>query len=130
MKELAKKLREARAANREQLGEIHKEFLGYDPVEKWPEINTERVRDYLTRWMEKRLAQQAIGIAVRSLQDALDVESGDQAAHYFSLGRQAAHYFGLGREQETIELFAEYIESELILEKDDQKTQRTERISK
>jgi len=108
MKKLTEKLRAARVANRAELATMYEEYIGYDPVEDCPEIGTEEIREILTGWMRDRLAEDAIGIAVRSLQDALGVDSGDQASHYF----------GIDRGYEAIELFAEYIESELSLEEE------------
>lgn len=109
MKALTEKLRTARVANRAELATMYEQFIGYNPVEDYPEIGTEEIRETLTGWMKDRLAEDAIGVAVRSLQDALGVESGDQASHYF----------GMDRGYEATELFAEYIESELSLEEED-----------
>ena len=109
MKALTEKLRAARVAHRAELATMYQYFIGYDPVEDHPEIETEEIRETLTGWMKDRLAEDAIGIAVRSLQDALGVETGDQASHYFGMDR------GYG----ATELLAEYIESELSLEEED-----------
>jgi len=109
MKALAEKLRAARVANRAELATMYQQCIGYNPVEDHPSIDTEEIRETLTGWMKDRLAEDAIGIAVRSLQDALGVETGDQASHYFGIDR------GYG----AIDLFAEYIESELSLEEED-----------
>tara|TARA_R110000787_G_scaffold109021_6_gene217472 strand:- start:794 stop:1129 length:336 start_codon:yes stop_codon:yes gene_type:complete len=108
MKKLTEKLRAARIANRAELATMYEEFIGYDPVGDHPEIETEEIRKTLTGWMKDRLAEDAIGVAVRSLQDALGVETGDQASYYF----------GMDRGYEAIDLFAQYIEGELTLEEE------------
>jgi len=108
MKTLVKKLRAARVANRAELATMYEQCIGYNPVEDYPEIGTEEIREILTGYIKDRLAEDAIGIAVRSLQDALGVESGDQASHYF----------GIDRGYDATEIFAEYIESELSLEEE------------
>ena len=113
MKNLVKKLRAARVASRTELATMYEQFIGYDPVEDHPSIDTEEIRETLTGWMKDRLAEDAIGIAVRSLQDALGVETGDQASHYF----------GMDRGYEATELFAQYIESELRLELEEEDDQ-------
>ena len=108
MKELTEKLRAARVACRAELATMYEQLIGYDPVKDCPEIGTEEIRETLTGWMKDRIAEDAINIAVRSLQDALGVDSGDQASHYF----------GMDRGCEATELFAEYIENELTLEEE------------
>ncbi len=108
MKKLAEKLIHARSANREELCDMYQCFIGYDPALDYPEIETEEIRETLTGWMKDRLAEDAIGVAVRSLQDALGVETGDQASYYF----------GMDRGYEAIDLFAQYIEGELTLEEE------------
>ena len=113
MKKLAQKLRAARVANRKQLATMYKYFIGYDPIEDYPQIGTEEIRRTLTGCMKDRLAEDAVGIAVRSLQDALGVKTGNKASYYFYKDRG----------YEAIDLFAQYIESELIYsneEEDDQ----------
>jgi len=84
MKKLAEKLIHAQNANREELCDMYQGFIGYDPAEDYPEIETDSIRDTLMGWMQDRLAEDALGVAVRSIQNALGVESADQADHFFS----------------------------------------------
>jgi hypothetical protein len=84
MKKLAEKLKQSQNANREELCDMYRCFIGYDPAEDYPEIETDAIRDTLMGWMQDRLAEDALGVAVRSIQDAFGVESGDQADHFFS----------------------------------------------
>jgi len=118
MKELAEKLRAARVANRAELATMYKEFIGYDPVEDYPEIETDEIRDNLMGWMQDRLAEDALGVAVRSIQNALGVESGDQADHFFSGNAgNSERIFNM------LNALSEYIDSERRLkaeEEDDQ----------
>tara|TARA_R100000805_G_scaffold3658_4_gene4656 strand:+ start:15702 stop:16013 length:312 start_codon:yes stop_codon:yes gene_type:complete len=78
-------------------------------LERWFNSATkEEIVKGLAWYDEATKEADAIGIAVRSLQDALGVETGDQASCYF----------GMDRGYEAIDLFAQYIESELTLEEE------------
>ena len=63
------------------------------------------------QWTEKeQLADDALNVAVRHIQDALGVESGDQAAYFFS-----------GHEGGTLlSVLEKYIESELFFKNEEE----------